>query len=125
MAKKYDRAKFGSAERYERQRLAVLAHQSYTDRYDGTAMGPVDRRISVDHVYPLHLAWRLGADRWTKAKRRRFAADPLNLAVTSLHINESKGDRGVADWVPEHHEAAYVQTFRAVAREYGLPTEGS
>jgi hypothetical protein len=62
-------------------------------------------------------AWVSGARDWTAAQREAFANDltrPQLVAVTD-NLNESKGDKDPAEWVPPL--ASYVCTYiRAYVR---------
>ncbi|GAA2415896.1 HNH endonuclease family protein [Nonomuraea africana] len=79
--------------------------------------------IQVDHVVPLSYGWRMGANRWTAAKRLRFANDPLNLLPVDGDTNEAKGGSGPASWLPPQRRVhcAYAVRFAQVALKYALP----
>ncbi|MFP3991115.1 HNH endonuclease family protein, partial [Streptomyces sp. E11-3] len=58
--------------------------------------------VDIDHIVPLAEAWRSGASKWTTSKRKQFANDltrPQLIAVTD-NVNQSKGDRDPAEWMP-------------------------
>jgi hypothetical protein len=80
-------------------------------------------RVQVDHVVPLSYEWKMGASRWSKAKRVRIANDPLNLIPVYGPINEAKGGSGPASWLPPVRSirCAYVARFAQVAVKYDLP----
>ena len=64
-----------------------------------------------DHLIPLAEAWDSGARTWTTAKRQWFANDlgdarPL-VAVTD-DVNQAKGDRDPAQWMPTLERCRYV-----------------
>lgn len=78
--------------------------------------------VQIDHVYPLALAWRMGASRWSEDRRERFANDPDNLLAVWGVPNGQKGDSGPGEWRPQKaYQCAYGVRYIAVAREYGLP----
>ncbi|GAA3467804.1 HNH endonuclease family protein [Nonomuraea roseola] len=79
--------------------------------------------IQVDHVVPLSYSWRMGAGRWSAAKRLRFANDPLNLLPVDGDTNEAKGGSGPASWLPPQRRVrcAYAVRFAQVALKYGMP----
>jgi hypothetical protein len=78
--------------------------------------------VQIDHVYPLALAWRMGADRWTRSRREQFANDPDNLLAVWGVPNRQKSDSGPGEWKPQKaFQCAYGVKYIAVAREYSLP----
>ncbi|KAG8737632.1 hypothetical protein FRC10_007974 [Ceratobasidium sp. 414] len=69
--------------------------------YDG-ATWTAGSDLDIDHLVPLKEAWLSGARDWTTARREALANDltrPQLLAVTD-NVNESKGDRDPANWMP-------------------------
>uniref|UniRef100_UPI003A904C51 HNH endonuclease family protein n=1 Tax=Marinobacter sp. TaxID=50741 RepID=UPI003A904C51 len=81
--------------------------------------------IDIDHVVPLKWAWDHGADSWPKAKREKFANDPVNLVPVEASLNRSKGAQGPEDWLPPAGQCQYVSRFMRIMRAYGLrPSEG-
>jgi hypothetical protein len=79
--------------------------------------------VQVDHVMPLSYDWQMGAARWTEAKRKQIANDPLNLLPVDGRTNSSKGDSSPASWLPPSRKirCAYVVRFAQVAKKYDLP----
>jgi hypothetical protein len=78
--------------------------------------------VQIDHVYPLALAWRMGADRWAEPRREQFANDPDNLLAVWGVPNRQKSDSGPGEWKPQKaYQCTYGVRYVAVAREYGLP----
>lgn len=73
----------------------LVIHDPYTGR---TLHGT--RSVQIDHVVPLSVAWRSGADRWTSGQRRAFANDPSNLLAVDGPTNMSKGDQTPDEWMP-------------------------
>ncbi|KAI7537154.1 hypothetical protein KC331_g11071 [Hortaea werneckii] len=94
----------------------------YSD-YDGetwTSASDVD----IDHIVPLKEAWVSGARLWSASQREAFANDitrPQLLAVTD-NINQSKGDRDLAEWLPprEAYQCEYVRAWIDVKHHYDL-----
>ncbi|WP_106402429.1 HNH endonuclease family protein [Actinocorallia populi] len=79
-------------------------------------------QVQIDHVYPLALAWRMGADGWPEERRTEFANDPLNLLAVSGRPNQQKGDSGPAEWKPPaDYQCTYAGLFVTVAKKYDLP----
>ena len=79
-------------------------------------------QVQIDHIYPLALAWRLGADGWTPDRRAQFANDPANLIAASGRANQQKGDSGPGEWKPPtDYQCSYAGLFITIAKKYGLP----
>lgn len=78
--------------------------------------------VQIDHLIPLGLAWRSGAESWTQDKRVAFANDEENLIAVDGPANGSKSDQPVGEWMPENEAYActYVARFAYVANKYEL-----
>ena len=78
--------------------------------------------VQIDHVYPLALAWRMGASRWSGDERERFANDHGNLLAVWGVPNRQKSDSGPGEWKPRKgFQCTYAVKYIAVAKEYSLP----
>jgi hypothetical protein len=78
-------------------------------------------KVQIDHVVPLGAAWIRGARDWPQALRERFANDPVNLLATTASANESKSDRGPAEWLPRQaYRCAYAVQWVRVSTSYKL-----
>lgn len=80
--------------------------------------------VQLDHIYPLALAWDMGANGWTQQQRTAFANDQQrNLLAVDGRANQSKGDSGPGEWLPinKAYRCEYLAKFLAVAKHYGLP----
>jgi hypothetical protein len=96
--------------------------------YDGatwTAASDVD----IDHVVPLAEAWQSGASAWTTAQRQAFANDltrPQLIAVTD-NVNQSKGDRDPAEWLPPSasYHCTYARMYVEVKHYYDLSVDSA
>lgn len=80
----------------------TVATGSWTSPYDGATWTNASD-VDIDHMVPLGEAWASGADTWTADQRQAYAND-LDLggaliAVTD-NVNQSKGDRDPAGWLP-------------------------
>ena len=84
-------------------------------------------KVQIDHVIPLHLAWQLGANKWSFGKRVAFANDPVNLIATDGPTNGSKSDSGPDEWLPPNtkYRCTYVIRFIRVAYLYQVPVTKS
>lgn len=78
--------------------------------------------VQIDHIVPLAWAWRQGADKWDEKQREHFANDPLNLQATDGSANQSKSDRGPAEWMPPavNYGCVYASRFVDVLAAYQL-----
>ncbi|WP_196466362.1 HNH endonuclease family protein [Planomonospora sp. ID91781] len=119
-------ARDGENVRYRRGSRCEVVELDLRDPYTGRVIRWSKRRadeIQVDHVVPLSYEWRMGASRWSRAKRERIANDPLNLMPVYGDANEAKGGSGPAAWLPPRRtvRCAYVVRFAQVALKYGLP----
>lgn len=100
----------------------------------GTWVSPYDgyrthdpSTLQIDHVVALGAAWGAGAWRWDSATRRRFANDlgtSYDLLAVSAHENESKGDQGPEEWLPDKHSfrCRYMADYVGVLWRWHLHT---
>jgi hypothetical protein len=91
--------------------------------YDGkTVTSP--HKIDIEHLVALAEAWRSGARYWTTAKRRAFANDLKHAELwTADHpINEEKGGKDPARWLPPRHafRCTYARAYVNVKYVWGL-----
>jgi hypothetical protein len=94
------------------------------DHLTWTASSDVD----IDHLVPLKEAWDSGARTWDEDTRMRFAndlGDARSLVAVTDNVNQSKGDRDVAEWLPEYGECRYVRQWTAVKLRWGLSADGT
>ncbi|MFH8259406.1 HNH endonuclease family protein [Streptomyces roseolus] len=107
----------------------VVVAMTLDDPYTGTTIDWRKQKaaeVQIDHVVPLSYAWQMGAARWTDAKRKRLANDPLNLLPVQGRANSAKGDSGPASWLPPAKDVrcAYAVRFAQVAEKYELAVTG-
>ncbi len=78
--------------------------------------------VQIDHVVALSDAWQKGAARWSVARRRAFANDPLNLLAVDGPNNARKGDGDTATWLPpdRSYRCRYVARQVAVKAKWKL-----
>ncbi|MDQ0795935.1 HNH endonuclease family protein [Streptomyces sp. B1I3] len=102
----------------------VLSGVLDPDPYTGTRIRFERGRskVDIDHLVALSDAWQKGAQRWSDAKRRAFANDPLNLVAADSSTNRRKGDGDTATWLPPNkgYRCAYVAGQVSVKKKYGL-----
>jgi hypothetical protein len=78
--------------------------------------------VQIDHVIPLSDAWQKGAQRWSAAKRKEFANDPLNLLAVDGPLNSQKSDSDAATWLPprKSYRCTYIARQIDVKAKYDL-----
>ena len=81
--------------------------------------------VDIDHFVPLGEAWRSGADTWTADQRRDYANDlglDVGLVAVTDNVNQSKGDRDPAEWMPPLAgvECRYVSDWVVVKYRWDL-----
>lgn len=94
------------------------------DPYTGALMHYPQDPVEIDHVFPLALAWDMGANGWTLERRTQFANDPANLVAASRSANRAKSDKSPAEWIEDvapPQRCTYVKGFVTVALAYRLP----
>lgn len=76
--------------------------------------------LDIDHVVPLKWAWEHGAQDWSKAKRVKFANDPINLIAVEASLNRAKGAQGPDQWLPPKNQCQYIVRFLRIVKQYKL-----
>lgn len=97
---------------------------SYYDRVSWTNTSDVD----IDHMVPLAEAWDSGARSWTTATRQAYAndlGDYRSLVGVTDNVNQSKGDRDVAEWLPQYDRCRYLREFVAVKLRWRLSVDSA
>lgn len=97
--------------------------------YDGTIWTNASD-VDIDHLVPLGEAWASGAAGWTPALRQQYANDldvPYALQAVTDNVNQSKGDRDPALWMPPSADAAcqYVTDWILVKYRWSLTIDSS
>ncbi|MBV2366128.1 HNH endonuclease family protein [Streptomonospora nanhaiensis] len=100
--------------------VSGVLEDPYTgERITFSAEDPME--VQIDHVVPLALAWRTGAQDWDRDRRVEFANDPDNLLASDGSANQAKGDSGPGEWRPyAGFRCAYAVAYVGVVDEYGL-----
>ncbi|KAI4521734.1 hypothetical protein K523DRAFT_254293 [Schizophyllum commune Tattone D] len=100
----------------------------WTSAYDNVKTTlPSD--LDIDHIVPLKEAWVSGARNWDDDQREALANDvtrPQLIAVTD-NLNQSKGDKDIAEWVPplSSFVCTYVQAWVQVKHYYKLSVDSA
>lgn len=104
---------------------------TWIDPYTGATITLTDAKqprqaesVQIDHIVPLSVAWRYGANAWSDAERLRFANDLRNLAAVGGGANQAKGGSDAAEWQPiQPARCGYAVRYVAVKSAYSLPTD--
>ncbi len=83
--------------------------------------------VDIDHQVPLAEAWGSGARKWKVARRTAYANDlryAHSLNAMTDNLNESKGDRDPADWLPPSLRCKYVTWWMQVKFRWRLSVDG-
>lgn len=84
--------------------------------------------VDIDHVVPLGEVWRSGAYDWASTRREAYAndlGDDRTLEAVTDNVNQSKGDRDPAVWMPPASSAAckYISYWVASKTRWGLTAD--
>lgn len=109
----------------------TVATGRWTSPYDG-AMWTLASDVDIDHVVPLAEAWASGirADGWPASRRVAYANDlgyDWSLLAVTDNVNQSKGDRDPAEWLPPSPEArcTYAVQWVSVKHRWDLSVDTS
>jgi hypothetical protein len=99
---------------------------SYYDDADWTLASDLD----IDHLVPLAEAWDSGARNWTTAQRQAYAndlGDSRDLVAVTDNVNQAKGDRDPAEWMPPFAGATcrYVTEWLVVKIRWRLTVDSA
>jgi uncharacterized protein DUF1524 len=95
--------------------------------YDG-ATRTHPSSIDIDHLIPLEEAWKSGAWAWTPAQRQAFANELAfsgTLQAVTDTVNQSKGSRDIAGWLPALDQCRYLSEWVAVKWRWNLSIDSS
>jgi hypothetical protein len=86
--------------------------------------------LDIDHMVALAEAWDSGARSWTTTKRRSYAndlGDPRSLVAVKDSVNQAKGDKDPAEWMPSYSGARcrYITEWVAVKKRWGLTADSA
>ncbi len=94
--------------------------------YDRETWGSPSK-LDIDHMVPLAEAWDSGARLWTADERRDYAndlGDFRSLVGVTNTVNRAKGDKDIAQWLPESSQCRYLREFVAVKLRWRLKVDG-
>lgn len=101
--------------------IAGTLHDPYSGQTVPFVKASADQ-VPIDHIVPLAQAWRHGANQWDDARRTLFGNDPNELLATTKQMNQAKGDKGPAAWLPPNPAFAcqYAAAYVTVLHQWGL-----
>jgi hypothetical protein len=121
----YNRSRQFGHEPSTATRVAVAARQA---NVDGTITDPYTHinhagpaGLDADHIVPLDVAWKRGANCWPREERAAFARDIHYLVLVNAHDNRSKGARTLDQWQPDNDPCGYARQYLAALVFYRLP----
>jgi hypothetical protein len=107
----------------------TVATGSWTSPYDGATWTNASD-VDIDHMVPLGEAWASGADVWTADQRQAYANDldlPNALIAVTDSVNQSKGNRDPAVWLPPatSYACAYVIDWITIKYKWSLTIDSA
>jgi Protein of unknown function (DUF1524) len=86
--------------------------------------------VDIDHVVPLGEVWTSGGNDWTTARRTAYAndlGDDRTLEAVTDNVNQSKGDRDPAHWMPPAASATckYIDYWVASKTRWQLTADSA
>jgi len=106
---------------FKSNRGCVVAEGEWVGPYSG-ATYRLASDLDLDHIVPLAYAHHHGGAYWSREEKQRFANDRENLLLVDDSLNQSKGQKGVDEWlkvIPEYR-CIYVKKFFYVVEKYHL-----
>ncbi|WP_018350253.1 HNH endonuclease family protein [Longispora albida] len=82
--------------------------------------------LDIDHVVALAEAWDSGARTWTTSRRQAFAndlGDSRSLIAVTDDVNQAKGDKDPAEWLPQYQRCRYLGEWVAVKLRWRLTVD--
>ncbi len=67
--------------------------------------------LDIDHIVPIKHAHEHGAGAWPKKRKRAFYNDMENLLAVDDSTNQSKGSKGIDEWMPPLDRCDYASRF--------------
>ena len=95
----------------------------WIDAYTGRELvartaGTVAALVTVEHVVPLVVAHRSGAQCWSRKRQREFFNDKRFLLLVSRTQNSSRGGQAIHD--PPHRPCRFARLYVEGKEAYGL-----
>lgn len=110
-----------SPAKFKTPRKCKVIEGKWIDPYSGIAFtSPSD--LDIDHIVPIAYAHRIGADKWPRSKKIRFANDLENLLPVWSSLNRSKGLKNPMEWMPPNkaYHCMYLRKWKVILKKYEL-----
>lgn len=106
---------------------------TWLDPYTGASVTLTDakdpdqaERVQIDHIVPLSVAWRYGADGWPSRRRVAFANDLRGLVAVDGDTNQEKGGSNASEWRPRRAAwCGYAVRYLGMKDAYDLATDAA
>ena len=100
--------------------LGNKLYSPYTRKYYKSA-----KDLDIDHIVSQREAHDSGLCSRSKATRKQYGSDLLNLTLTPPEVNRcyrknSKCGKDVSEWMPEHNKCWFIKQGLEVRRNYDL-----
>ena len=106
--------------RFTTTRHCTVATGKWYSYYDGATWTRASD-VDIDHLVPLKEAWKSGERLWSVTNRTRYANDlgfPVSLMAVTDGVNQAKGDRDPAGWLPPRTVAWCTYAIQWVQVKY-------
>ena len=92
-------------------------------RYTGILFNNL-KESDIEHIVSLSEAHDSGMCGASKAEKKSFARDLINLTLSTPKVNRfEKGAKDATDWLPEINRCWFAHTVVEVKRKYGLTVD--
>lgn len=84
------------------------------------------RKLDIDHMVPLHEAWKSGAYAWDEESLKQYANDTQNkysLVAVSAQSNRGKSDKDPDSWLPTFEKCRYISEWVEVKLYWKLTVD--
>lgn len=105
---------------YNKSKSRVLRGK-WNDPYSGKVFYE-SSQLEIDHIVPLGWAHPRGAYAFSASQKETFANDMTNLLAVEASLNQEKGAKGPAEWLPPNHlyRCQYLARFHRIVLKYSL-----
>ena len=104
-----------------RKKGCTVDRGAWEDFYTGR-MHTVASFVEIDHIVPIYEAYKTGGKDWPSSKKKQFANDLENLAITSKKLNRSKSAKIITQFKAANAELnkRYICTYFKIKTKYSL-----